>query len=342
MKRVDQPLVSILIVPYNQEAYVGKALDSLLNQVCPFSYEILVGEDCSTDGTRAICQDYAARYSDKIRLYLNERNKGLIRNYFDLLKEARGFYLADCGADDYWIATDKLSRQVAVLEQHPEITMVCGNWQLLHQKSGTLTPNQLNLNQDWYDPERFGRKAIADYLNKRDYPLAVLSTACFRTSLLIDFMHCYPQLFSGEEVVCEDLPITLCLLSQGPIYFMKDDLMVYRMLENSASHSETLSGLQKGFFYKVFIQTLILADTLGITTQAIRPYTDKIVSEMVYFAFTTKDLHWQQQILCAARSFGVRFTRKQQVMARVIECKTFNRWAVLLYGLFNPQKRFHE
>ncbi|MDD2612459.1 MAG: glycosyltransferase, partial [Bacteroidales bacterium] len=70
------PTVSILVITYNQEAYIGKALDSLLMQECPFDYEILVGEDCSTDGTRNICLEYAKNNPDKIRLFLNEKNKG--------------------------------------------------------------------------------------------------------------------------------------------------------------------------------------------------------------------------------------------------------------------------
>ena len=73
----NPPLVSILVAAYNQEAYIARTLDSLLGQDCPFDYEILVGEDCSTDATRDICREYANQHPGKIRLFLNADNKVL-------------------------------------------------------------------------------------------------------------------------------------------------------------------------------------------------------------------------------------------------------------------------
>ena len=68
------PLASIHVLTYNHGPYIVEALDSLVNQQCNFEFEILIGEDCSTDNTREICLDYQRRYPDKIRLLISEKN----------------------------------------------------------------------------------------------------------------------------------------------------------------------------------------------------------------------------------------------------------------------------
>ncbi|MDP4276667.1 MAG: glycosyltransferase [Bacteroidota bacterium] len=324
------PLVSILVVSYNQEDYIGQTLDCLLTQDCPFNYEILIGEDCSTDRTRDICKEYAEKYPDKIRLFLNTQNKGLINNYFDLMEKARGRYLADCGGDDYWIAPDKLSRQVAILEQHPTVTMVGGNWQLLHQKNGLIEPNQSGKTEDWFDPSRFGKQAVIDYLNKKNFPPVVLSTACFRADLLKGSMQAHPDLFRGKDVICEDLPITLCLLIKGPFYLMKDELIVYRMLEKSVSHSDTLDGVLKGFSHQAFRQTMSLAKSLGISSNGLKPYLGNVLPDFIYYAFIKKDRVWLSQLLNDLQEYHIKLPLKQQLMVLITHGKLVNQLLVYL------------
>jgi len=313
-----QPLVSILVAAYNQEAYIAKTLDSLLEQVCPFDYEILVGEDCSTDATRTICCEYAQRYPEKIRLFLNINNKGLIRNYFDLLMNAKGSYLADCGGDDYWISTDKLRHQVELLEAHPEISMVGSNWQWLDQASGDIRPNQLKLDADWYQPHRYGKQALVDYLNQRDFPHLVLSTACFRASAVKKLIETAPDRFTGNDVACEDLPITLGLLQQGPIYLLKEDTMVYRVLARSMSHEHSKFELQKGFTNKVLWQTLALAAVSGITPKELGPYLKRQLPDLAYTGFVTGDSAWLNEQRTRLQQLGIHLTRKQRLMVLLL------------------------
>lgn len=96
-----RPEVSVITVTYNQAGTIARTLDSILAQECDFDYEIVIGEDCSTDDTLDICRRYAAAHPDKIRLLHNTVNKGIIDNYFDCIMECRGKYIADCPGDDY-------------------------------------------------------------------------------------------------------------------------------------------------------------------------------------------------------------------------------------------------
>jgi glycosyltransferase involved in cell wall biosynthesis len=335
MKNDSIPLVSVLVVTYNQEAYIGQALDSILDQNCPFPYEILVGEDCSTDQTRAICQSYATRYPEKIRLFLNKTNKGFIDNYFDILDQAKGRYLADCGGDDYWISRDKLRLQIAVLEKHPEVSMVFGNWQMLHQKTGQLKINQSNIHEDWFDASRKGVAAAEDFLNRRNFPRMVLSTACFRSDWTKDLIHSNPSLFRGKNIVCEDLPLILGLLCRGPFFLMKEEWMVYRVLEKSVSHSETMEACLKGFSFDVFLQTWDLASALKLNLKNLRPYLHRTLPDFIHYAFITQDREWMNLIQEKIQSRGIPLPFKQKILYFCVQHPFLNRMILELYNWKN-------
>lgn len=112
--------VSVIVLTYNHEKYIRQALDSILMQKVDFRYEILVGDDASSDGTTKILQEYQQKYGDIFRLFLRSQNVGATRNSYELLTNAKGTYLATCEGDDYWTDTDKLQMQVKFLEEHLE------------------------------------------------------------------------------------------------------------------------------------------------------------------------------------------------------------------------------
>lgn len=108
------------MITYNHERFIRQALESVLAQHVNFDYEIVVGEDCSTDGTRAILMDFYRRYPERIVPLLHDRNIGAMRNFQATLAACRGQYLAILEGDDYWTCEDKLKRQVDFLDQHPD------------------------------------------------------------------------------------------------------------------------------------------------------------------------------------------------------------------------------
>ena len=114
---------SVMLKAYNHERFIAQAIDSALAQQTEFPYEILIGEDCSTDGTRSIVLEYAARHPDRIRVLASERNLGMVGSTMALYAACRGEYIAWLDGDDYWISTDKLQRQVDFLNAHREYTL---------------------------------------------------------------------------------------------------------------------------------------------------------------------------------------------------------------------------
>jgi glycosyltransferase involved in cell wall biosynthesis len=128
--------LSVAMITYNHESFIRQALESVLAQRVNFDYEIVVGEDCSTDGTRAILTDFYHRYPERIVPLLHDQNLGALRNFQATLAACRGQYLAIVEADDYWTCEDKLRRQVDFLDQHPDYAICCHRAQVRDETAG--------------------------------------------------------------------------------------------------------------------------------------------------------------------------------------------------------------
>jgi glycosyltransferase involved in cell wall biosynthesis len=121
------PKVSVCIVTYNQKRFIGDAIESALMQKTTFPYEIIVGDDCSTDGTRDLLRRYQSQHPDRIRLnLLEERDPTEIpakTNMVTNLESARAPFIALLDGDDYWLSTDKLQKQVALMTDRAAVQL---------------------------------------------------------------------------------------------------------------------------------------------------------------------------------------------------------------------------
>ena len=156
MKTTGNPTVSVLMICYNQQEYVGQAIRSVMRQKTTFPVELIIHDDCSTDGTGEVCMQYARRYPESIRYVRNEKNVGLEENFIRAYHLARGKYIAICEGDDYWLGRKKLQRQVRVMEAHPEYA-ICFHRTLnyyMHDGSKSLTARERPAVTTLYDLAR--------------------------------------------------------------------------------------------------------------------------------------------------------------------------------------------
>ncbi len=118
-------IVSVAMPVYNQANYIEQAVTSVVTQQTDFAYELVIGDDCSTDDTPAILSRLQAQYPDKIRLLLREQNMGHFgsNNFADILDHCRGTYIAILEGDDYWTSPHKLQKQVEFMRAHPACTL---------------------------------------------------------------------------------------------------------------------------------------------------------------------------------------------------------------------------
>ncbi|WP_294199952.1 glycosyltransferase [uncultured Chryseobacterium sp.] len=122
----NKPTVAVYMITYNQEKFIQQSIESVMNQKTNFNYKLFIGEDCSTDNTRAICISLKEKYPDKIHLVLNENNLGATKNaknIFSLSFGSHADYIALIEGDDYWTDPLKLQKQVDFLEKNKEYSM---------------------------------------------------------------------------------------------------------------------------------------------------------------------------------------------------------------------------
>ena len=121
------PTVSVLMLAYNHEPYVRQAIDSILEQEVDFPFEIVIGEDCSTDKTRKILLEYQALHPSLFRIITSDANVGMSENFKRTSEACRGKYIAICEADDYWIDSSKLSLQLGIAVNNPGVSLIVHN-----------------------------------------------------------------------------------------------------------------------------------------------------------------------------------------------------------------------
>jgi glycosyltransferase involved in cell wall biosynthesis len=120
---VNEVRVSVVVVTYNHQRFLQQALDSVLSQRAEFGVDVLVSEDCSTDATRDIIASNVARFPDRVRALLSERNLNTNAVSQRAIDATRGEFVAMLDGDDFWTASHKLASQVAFLDAHPECAM---------------------------------------------------------------------------------------------------------------------------------------------------------------------------------------------------------------------------
>jgi glycosyltransferase involved in cell wall biosynthesis len=215
------PAVSICCITYNQEQYIGEAIEGFLLQETGFPVEILIHDDASTDRTAEIVREYQARYPNRIRLIAqteNQYSKGR-RIAPIVIKEAIGKYIALCEGDDYWISPGKLESQVAILEQDETVALVFHNAWVKHDDSRLDYFINQNLPQ-----ERF----TLDDIIERNWFIATASMV-FRSDKF-DYPGCLSFTKGGDMVI----QMSSCL--HGDAVFHNEVASVYRRHDGGVSH----------------------------------------------------------------------------------------------------------
>ncbi len=206
--------LSVCLITYNHEQFIAEALESALAQQTDFVYEIVVGDDCSTDRTREIVFEYQQRYPEKIRHSHPEENLGVNRNLAQTLQACRGEYIALLEGDDYWVSDLKLQKQVDFLDSHLNCAIVFHAVKTVNQNDTVATRNS----------PRFGRRkilTIEDLLRLGNF--IPTCSAVFRNRLFGEFPSWYYTLRIG------DFPLHIFNAQYGKIGYLDRVLGAYRL-----------------------------------------------------------------------------------------------------------------
>lgn len=239
---MQSPLVSVCLITFNHEAYIAQAIESVLQQETNFSFEIIVGEDESSDKTRDIVLKYRERFPGKVKVILGERKNVIYvngrptgrRNFVNVLASASGKYIAFLEGDDFWIDPLKLQKQVDVMEAHPEYS-VCGHWVINVDEDGKLSDTQSCTGK--LCPEVF---SMEQPLSGSPLPLHANSWL-FRRFNLVQ----HPRYSLFLKLPAADEIMMVMLLGQGNGYCLKESMSAYRL--HGGGTWSTKSGCHKLF-----------------------------------------------------------------------------------------------
>lgn len=270
--------VTVIVLTYNQADTIGRTLDSILAQRVNFDYEILIGDDASTDATRHVCEEYQSRHPQTIRLMPQAPNKGVTHNYFDCLENSTGEYIADCAGDDWWVDPLKLQRQVEFLDRHKDVALVHSAWRSVDSSTGKTGPDIV------LGPESIttGREILLALLRHEQPQPIHLCTAIYRRSMLMTEYEADRDLFRNG--CAEDLTVMAMLCARHPIGYLPQVVLNYSV-RGAASVSNPASLARAAAFYRGAIGlTASIARKTGVEIQAITPALRRLHAYALYLA----------------------------------------------------------
>jgi glycosyltransferase involved in cell wall biosynthesis len=146
-------MLSVCCITYNHKQFIGEAIDGFLMQKTNFPFDVVIGDDCSTDGASEIIDAYKEKYPDKIKVIRGSKNVGAHENMRNTIKACTGKYIALCDGDDYWTDPNKLQKQVDFLERNNEYVMCCHYTRVIDANYNTLyvDPNPQPLVHTYHD-----------------------------------------------------------------------------------------------------------------------------------------------------------------------------------------------
>lgn len=259
-KLCKHPVVSVNMITYNHESYIRQAIEGVMMQKTDFEFELIIGEDASTDKTREICFEYQKKYPDKIRvlwwhenLYRNPHPAG--GNLRRATARCRGEFIAYCEGDDYWTDPFKLQRQVEIMRRHPDVSFCCHQFDVL--QNGALSR---------WNEDRIAKlmsrseDGIGFKFNAGDFynPGIFTQTAAvlYRRSMFDkDF-------YLRAKFHCDIVTFYACLKG-GLGYFINRTMSVYRIAESGVWQG--MSDCMKAEFHLRFAWAMYDADPCQVT-----------------------------------------------------------------------------
>jgi glycosyltransferase involved in cell wall biosynthesis len=215
------PTVSVCVVTYQHAQFIRQTIEGALAQRADFAFEIVIGDDGSTDGTREICLEYAARRPQDLRVSVRDRHPALpggtaahvARNFIMTLRELKGEFVALCEGDDYWTDPTKLQRQVEYLRANPDCVGCFHDAKLVDGQGQTLCESYFTSDQ-----EKFSQRDVVASLLSREPTCSLV----FRRSALVEPL---PGWFLKNP---SDLYLDVLLTHHGSLGFMRRNMAAYR------------------------------------------------------------------------------------------------------------------
>ena len=223
------PKVSVCMITYNHEQYIVQALEGVFMQQCDFEIEIILSNDCSTDGTHRVVTDFLSNHNQSgiVKYINNKSNLGIIPNFVFALKQCKGDYVALCDGDDYWTDSLKLKKQVDFLERNLDFSGIATNSLVKYENSSR---------------EHLFKNNIKPILKAND----LIGARHFHTATFLFRRKAFKDDFP-VNILSGDRALFLLVSCFGDIKLDKDVTAVYRKNEGGISRRVISKQMKKDY-----------------------------------------------------------------------------------------------
>lgn len=255
---MEDIVLSILVITYQHKKYISKALDSILMQKTSFRTEILVSDDCSTDGTREVLLEYKRRYGNRIHLILRNKNVGATKNAYYIMTKAKGKYICTLEGDDYWTDDLKLEKQVQYLDTHPGSMGVFHKCHVVGEYGNSLRIDYRTIydSKEGYTLKDFQSGTLPGHTGTFMY-----RNIFKEKNGRYNFFYRIHNLVGDQTVYC-------ILLSKGTFGYIDEDMSVYRkVVRKNGTNAASVSANNNNSFimWKYFVDLeLCMEKRLGV------------------------------------------------------------------------------
>lgn len=262
-----EPLVSVIVLAYNAEATIDATMEALVGQKTDFPFEIVVGDDDSSDATRAKAEAWRRKYPEIVRIMPKAPNKGVVRNYFDCLAACNGRYVTDCSAGDLFTSDARLQQMAGFLEGHSDVLAV------------------------FTDAEGYcysGEDKVEHFLAPHKYGTLILSAMMYRRKELTRLLDEDSEFICNEKFACEDLGVICALLSAGSVRKIGGASFRYDVAPGSISHDSDVKREMR-FAVNTLKTRIALARRYGALTGDVRASLREKLNHVADIAFLRRD-----------------------------------------------------
>jgi glycosyltransferase involved in cell wall biosynthesis len=279
---MKEPLVSVKMITYNHAPFIAKAIEGVLQQKTTFPFELVIGEDCSTDGTREIVFEYQKKYPDIIRVITSDMNVGMKKNGYRTSKACRGKYIAYCEGDDYWHHPDKMEKQADYLESHTEYGLVFSNYDVYHVEIEKIIECFIEYRK-WDVPES---PSINDVVSGKNFILTC--TVMLRRALWEHLVESDPYLHQSEKFLMGDTQLWAEMSTISHIHYMPESFATHTITEESATRSKDIKKELK-FIISGAELMVYLCNKYGLSDTIRMKYEEDIQRYSLQLAFHSRD-----------------------------------------------------
>jgi glycosyltransferase involved in cell wall biosynthesis len=301
---MTEPLVSVKMITYNHAPFITQAIEGVLKQKTNFPFELVIGEDCSTDGTRDIVVEYKKKYADIIQVLTSDKNVGAKKNSYRALKACRGKYIAFCEGDDYWQHPFKLQKQIDYMENNPECGLVYSSYDMYYVKSKKRIKNYVKY-RNWEMLENPDMSAILEGKGGMASLGILTCTVMVRRDICQQVIESDPYLHQSDHFTRGDTQLWAEIANLAYVHYIPESLATYNQTEESATRSKDNTKILRHQINGAEI-VLYLCDKYNLLLSTRNEAEKTLYNGMLRLAFHTRSAELADEVRKKKKVFTFR------------------------------------